>query len=173
MSELDEAWAAALSEAEHKARLAGRKDVAEYLSLKNTNDLLRKAGVQWLIETFTSAAGDANRADGSIQISKTEGHRFRVGTSTMVGQLVTLSYGVRTLFVEAGWPRVPRDGIVHGGGLACANIRHMGIRAASEELVLAKTNNGTPNWKSLTRQRPHLQQSDIHHHISILLDKTR
>ena len=173
MSELDEAWAAALSEAEHKARLAGRKDVAEYLSLKNTNDLLRKAGVQWLIETFTIAAGDANRAGGSIQISKTDDHRFKVGNSTMVGQLVTLSYGVRTLFVEAGWPRVPRDGFVRGGGLACANIRHMGIRAASEELVLAKTNNGTPNWKSLTRQRPHLQQSDIHHHISILLDKPR
>ena len=173
MSELDEAWAAALSEAEQKARLAGRKDVAEYLSLKNSNDLLRKAGVQWLIETFTIAAGDANRVGGSIQISKTDDHRFRVGTSTMVGQLVTLSYGVRTLFVEAGWPRVPRDGFVRGGGLACANIRHMGIRAASEELVLAKTNNGTPNWKSLTRQRPHLQQSDIHHHISILLDKPR
>ncbi|HET9525160.1 MAG TPA: hypothetical protein VFO99_03285, partial [Pyrinomonadaceae bacterium] len=62
MSELDEAWAAALSEAEQKARLAGRKDVAEYLSLKNSNDLLRKAGVQWLMESFTNAAGDANRA---------------------------------------------------------------------------------------------------------------
>ena len=79
----------------------------------------------------------------------------------------------RTLFVEAGWPRVPRDGFVRGGGLACANIRHLGIRAASEELVLAKTNNGTPNWKSLTKQRPGLQQSDIHHHISILLDRPR
>ncbi|HZN06162.1 MAG TPA: hypothetical protein VFB65_05235 [Pyrinomonadaceae bacterium] len=173
MSELDEAWAAALSEAEHKARLAGRKDVAEYLSLKNSNDLLRKAGVQWLIESFTVAAGEANRAGGSIQIAHSADHRFLVGMSTMVGQLVTLSYGVRTLFVEAGWPRVPRDGFVRGGGLACANIRHLGIRAASEELVLAKTNNGTPNWKSLTKQRPSLQQSDIHHHISILLDQPR
>ncbi len=118
MSELDEAWAAALSEAEQKARLAGRRDVAEYLSLKNSNDLLRQAGVQWLIESFTIAAGDANRAGASIQIARTEGHRFRTGTSTMVGHLITLTYGVRTLFVEAGWPRVPRDGIVHGGGLA-------------------------------------------------------
>ncbi len=173
MSELDEAWAAALSEAEQKARLAGRTDVAEYLSLKNSNDLLRKAGVQWLIESFTIAAGDANRAGASIQISRSEGHRFRIGTSTMVGQLLTLSFGVRTLFVEAGWPRVPRDGFVKGGGLACANIRHMGIRAASEELLLGKTNNGTPNWKSVNKQRPHLQQSDIHHHISILLDRPR
>lgn len=171
MSELDEAWAAALSEAEQKARLAGRKDVAEYLSLKNSNDLLRKAGVQWLIESFTIAAGEANRAGASIKIARTEGHRFQAGTSTMVGHLVTLVNGVRTLFIEAGWPRVPRDGIVHGGGLACANIRHMGIRKASEELLLAKTSSGAPGWKSTTRNRPHLHASDIHRHIAILLGK--
>lgn len=171
MSELDEAWAAALSEAEHKARLAGRKDVAEYLSLKNSNDLLRKAGVQWLIESFTLAAGEANRAGASIQISRTEGHRFRIGSSTMVGQLVTLTNGVRTLFIEAGWPRVPRDGIVHGGGLACANIRHLGIRAASEELLLTKTSTGAPGWKSLTKKRAHLHAAEIHRHISVLLDR--
>ena len=173
MSELDEAWAAALSEAEQKARLAGRKDVAEYLSLKNSNDLLRKAGVQWLIESFTTAAGEANRAGGSIKIARTDDHRFLTGTSTMVGQLLTLTSGVRTLFVEAGWPRVPRDGIVHGGGLAAANIRHMGIRMANEELVLAKTSTGAPGWKSLTRNRPHLHSADIHRHIAILLDKPR
>jgi len=173
MSELDEAWALALSEAEQKARLAGRKDIADYLSLKNSNDLLRKAGVQWLIESFTVAAGEANRAGASIKIAKTEGHRFRTGTSTMVGYLVTLVNGVRTLAVEAGWPRVPRDGIVRGGGLACANIRHVGIRAASEELLLAKTSSGAPGWKSTTKHRHHLHESDIHRHIAILLDKPR
>ena len=173
MSELDEAWALALSEAEQKARLAGRKDLADYLSLKNSNDLLRKAGVPWLIESFTVAAGEANRAGASIKIAKTEGHRFRTGTSTMVGHLVTLVNGVRTLAIEAGWPRMPRDGIVRGGGLACANIRHVGIRAASEELLLAKTSSGAPGWKSTTQNRHHLHESDIHRHIAILLDKPR
>lgn len=173
MSELDEAWAAALSEAEQKARLAGRKDVAEYLSLKNSNDLLRKAGVQWLIESFTVAAGEANRNGGSIQLSRNNDHRFPIGSSTMVGQLVTLTFGVRTLFIEAGWPRVPRDGFVRGGGLACANIRHLGLPRSSEELLLTKTTTGAPGWKSLTRERPNLHKSDIHHHIAILLDRRR
>lgn len=173
MSELDEAWAAALSEAEQKARLAGRRDVAEYLTLKNSNDLLRKAGVQWLMETFTIAAGEANRAGASIQIARNNDHRFLTGTSTMVGQLITLSFGVRTLFIEAGWPRAPRDGFVRGGGLACANIRHLGLRAASEELLLAMTNSGAPGWKSLTKNRPQLHTSDVHRHIDILLDKAR
>ena len=169
MGELDEAWAAALSEAEQRARLAGRKDVAEYLSLRNSNDLIRKAGVDWLIAVFTTLAGDANRAGSSIQISRKEGHRFPLGTSTMVGHLLTLTSGVRTLSVEAGWPRTPRDGFVRGGGLACANIRHMGIKTASDELLLSKTNTGAPAWKSLLRKRGFIHESDIRRHITILI----
>src|SRR6185295_4065609 len=98
MGELDEAWAAALSEAERRARLAGRGDIADYLFLKNSNDLLRAAGVEWLLTEFTSLAADANRAGASIQMSKQEGHRLKIGASTMVGQLITFTNGVRTLF---------------------------------------------------------------------------
>jgi hypothetical protein len=171
MSELDEAWAAALSEAEHRARLAGRDEVVEYLSLKNSNDLLRKAGVDWLIAGFTQLAGDANRAGASIQIAKNDGHRFPTGSSTMVGHLLTLSSGVRTLYVEAGWPRVPRDGFVRGGGLACANIRHMGLRQANEELLLIKTKTGAPIWQSVKNKAFSLHEADMRHHIAILVDK--
>ena len=171
MGELDEAWAAALSEAERRARLAGRKDVAEYLSLKNSNDLLRTAGVDWLVERFTISAGEANRRGASIQISKQDQHRFQTGSSTMVGPLLTLTNGVRTLYVEAGWPRTPRDGFVRGGGLASANIRHMGIRSASEELLLAKLNSGAPAWKSASKKDTYLLESDIRRHISILVDR--
>ena len=171
MSELDEAWAAALSEAEQRARLAGRKDVVEYLSLKNSNDLLRKAGINWLLDGFITLAGEANRAGASIQISRKEDHRFPVGASTMVGRLLTLTNGVRTLYVEAGWPRAPRDGIVRGGGLACANIRHMGIRQAGDELLLTKTRAGAPSWKSVFNKRFSLHEADIRRHLSILLDK--
>ena len=168
MGELDEAWAAALSEAERRARLAGRRDIAEYLSLKNSNDLLRTAGVDWLLAEFTSLAGEANRAGASIQFSTQPEHRFKVGMSTMVGHLLTFTNGVRTLYVEAGWPRVPRDGIVRGGALACAHIRHLGIRDASEELLLMKSAAGKPMWKS--QKHPSLHQSHMRRHIAILLD---
>ncbi len=172
MGELDEAWELALSEAERKARLAGRKDIADYLSLRNSNDLLRKAGVNWLLAEFTTLAGDANRNGASISISKQEEHRFRTGNSTMVGHLLTLSNGIRTLYVEAGWPRTPRDGFVRGGGLACASIRHLGIRKANEEYLLTKSNSGTPAWKSAGTNHP-VQQSDVHRHLRILLDQHR
>jgi hypothetical protein len=169
MSELDEAWAIALSEAEERARRAGRGDLAEYLALRNSNDLLRKAGVDWLVTSFVNKAGDANRAGASIQISNTDGHRFRMGTSTMVGRLVTLTNGVRRISVEAGWPRTPRDGFVRGGGLAAANVLHLGIRSASEELLLTKASTGSPMWTSVTNKPHAFHESDILRHLAILL----
>lgn len=173
MSELDEAWAAALSEAEQRARQSGHKDIAEYLSLRNANDLLRQAGVKWLLSEFTSLAAEANRAGASIQMAKQEGHRFRAGTSTMVGHLLTLTYGIRTLYVEAGWPRTPRDGVVRGGGLACATIRHLGIRNANEELLLAKSKTGAPSWQSVSKKQTSLHAADLRRHLTILLDQHR
>jgi len=170
MSELDEAWAAALFEAERQARLAGRRDIADYLKLRNSNDLLRKAGVEWLITEFTTLAGDANRAGASIQLATQEGYRFRTGNSTMVGHQLTLTNGVRTLYVEAGWPRTPRDGFVRGGGLACASIRHLGIRSANEELLLTKSKNGAPAWKASWSI---LHEADMRRHLKILLDQRR
>ena len=170
MSELDEAWALALAEAEQKARLAGRRDLADYLALRNSNDLLRKAGIDWLLAGFTSLAGDANRGGASLQISTADAHRFRVGNSTMVGRVVTLTNGVRRLSVEAGWPRVPRDGIVRGGGLAAAHILHLGIRSASDELLLSKSSAGSPQWTLINRDGSVLHESDIRRHLNILLD---
>ena len=175
MSELDEAWTLALAEAEQRARAAGRGDLAEYLSLRHSNDLLRKAGIEWLIATFTQLAGEANRVGASLQIANADGHRFKNGNSTMVGTLLTLSNGVRQLFVEAGWPRTPRDGVVRGGGLACANIRHLGLKTASQELLLTKTNHGVPTWLALdvTNTRFDLHEADIRRHLAILLNLQR
>jgi hypothetical protein len=175
MSELDEAWAVVLAEAEQRARLAGRGDIADYLSLRNSNDLLRKAGVDWLMQTFSVWAGEANRQGASLRTSTQQTHRFRIGNSTMVGNLLTLTSGVRTLNVEAGWPRTPRDGIVRGGGLACAQIRHMGIKSASEELLLTKIVSGAPSWNLLNEsgRRTVFHESDIRRHLNLLLDHAK
>jgi hypothetical protein len=147
MSELEEEWAQVLAEAETRARTAGRGDIAEYLALRASNDLARKAGADWLFATFTAFAGEANRVGASVQIVRTDAHRFRVGSATMVGTLITLRLGVRALMVEAGWPRAPGDGFIRGGGLACGNLRHFGNRKADEELLLARFQpNDAPQW---------------------------
>jgi hypothetical protein len=175
MSELDEAWNLALAEAEQRARAAGRKDIAEYLSLRNSNDLLRQTGISWIIETFMNLAGEANRSGAGVQITREEGHRFKVANSTMVGRMLTMRNGERALFVEAGWPRTPRDGFVAGGGLARANIRHRGIKSADLELLLSHSPGGPPQWMILApeRSRSMLRESHAREQILILLDHER
>ena len=175
MSELDEAWATALAEAERRARAAGRGDIVDYLALRNSNDLLRQTGVDWLITTFNNLAADANRAGASIQTSRDDSHKFKVGHSTMAGRLLTLRFGVRHLFVEAGWPRTPSHGFVRGGGLARGNLRHLGLKTADVELILVRHNNGNPVWmieKDSHRREP-LREVFVKKQLHILLDEEK
>jgi hypothetical protein len=171
VSELDEAWALALAEAERRAHLAGRNEVAEYLALRASNDLARSAGIDWLLSTFTVLAGQANRNGGSIQLTRSEGHRFRVNEATMVGTLLTLRAGVRQLVIEAGWPRAPRDGFVRGGGLASGHIRHFGLRGSDEELLLVRRGTDAPQWVVLekTGTRSRLVEARMQHHLEKFL----
>lgn len=172
MSELDEAWALALAEAESRARREGRTDVAKYLALRKSNDFLRKTGIDWLITTFQTIAGEANRKGGSIQISREDSHRFHIGNATMVGTLLTMGVRVRKLSIEAGWPRTPKDGFIRGGGLACANIKHLGLKRANEELLLFQSPQGTPRWLGHDKRghKHEIHEANLKKHVALLLD---
>ena len=176
MSELEEAWAVGLAEAEARARAAGRTDIADYLSLRSSNDLIRKIAGDWLMRMFTTAAGAANRAGAAIQISTDDAHRFKVGNASMVGTRLSLSSGVRQLLVEVGWPRTPRDGFIRGGGLACGNIKHVGIKPANKELRLVLDAAGTPSWLVMEKHgsKPReLHEMNVKDHLAILVDDLR
>ena len=146
MTELDEAWEIALAQATQRAQGSGRADIARYLDLRRRNDLLRRAATDWLLDAVFALAADANRKGGTIEIERSEEHRFTRGAATMVGTALTLRRGVRSLTIESGWPRAPRDGVVRGNGLACANIRHLGQARYDDELILVTTAKGSPQW---------------------------
>lgn len=146
MSELEDAWAGALAEAEARARAAGRNDISEYLALRSSNDLMRTTAVNWLLGLFAAAAGAVNRAGAALQIVTGETHQFKVGNATMVGPRLVLGSGERSLTVETGWPRTPRDGFISGGGLACGNIKHRGLNSANDALRLVLSPAGVPSW---------------------------
>lgn len=135
-----------LREAAARAGAVAGPAAHDYLSLRAANDALRERGLKALFDAFTAIAGEANRHGAALRLARAEGHRFRVGNSTMVGTRLTLSRGVRALHVEAGWPRAPLDGIVRGGGLACARLTHFGAPAAGEDLLLVLDPGGTPLW---------------------------
>jgi hypothetical protein len=146
VTELDEAWELALAEAKRRAQAAGRADIAAFLTLRAKNDLLRRTGIDWLLNSLTVLAGEANRRGASIQIEHLDSHRFKVGAATMVGNRMTLRNGVRALTIEGGWPRTPRDGFIRGGGLACAQLKHFGRPRKNAQLHLAPSTKGTPQW---------------------------
>ena len=146
MNDLDEAWELALAEASRRAHGAGRADIARYLDLRRQNDFLRGIAVDWLDGVFTALAADANRHHAGIQIERLQDHRFRRGSATMVGSKLVLRKSVRALIVESGWPRAPRDGIVRGNALACANIKHLGRARMNDELVLVRSRTDSPQW---------------------------
>lgn len=175
LGELDEAWARALAEAEQRARAARRADITTYLALRTSNDLLRKTGADWLQAMFITVAGEPAYLTAGIQVSKEDGYRFKVGNATMVGSRLSLTRGLRTLFVEVGWPRAPGDSFIRGGGLACANVAHLGIKTASEQLRLVVDAGGIPHWKvqSHRAEAREIHEADIRKHIALLLDNRK
>ena len=161
-----------MAEARERAQGGGRGDVLEYLNLRTANDAARTRGVEWLLELFTAAAGELNRAGAGLALARTDAHRFRVGNSWMVGARLVLRRGVRQLTVEAGWPRAPLDGIVRGGGLASALVGHFGNARAGEELLLLPTPDADARWFVVekTAARTELQPAHLRQHLKRLLD---
>jgi hypothetical protein len=94
-----------------------------------------------------------------------------MGSSTMVGTRLTLSRGLRSLTVEAGWPRAPRDGIVRGGGLASARAGHFGERKSDEEFLLVPSGLEDARWLVLdkTGARTELLEERLRAHVVRLL----
>ena len=172
MGSIDEEYERMMFEARERARGVGRNEVLDYLDLKAANDAVRARAVEWLLELFTAAAGELNRAGAGLTLARTDAHRFRVGNSTMVGTRLVLRRGVRALTVEAGWPRAPRDGIVRGGGLASASIGHFGNARAGSELLLLPDAHTEARWFVIeeTGIRTELQPAHLRRHLARLLD---
>jgi hypothetical protein len=171
VSGFDEEYESRMAEAQGRARAQGRGDVLEYLSLRASNDSVRARAVEWLLDSFMTAAGELNRAGAGLTLTRTDSHRFRVGTSTMVGTRLTLSRGLRSLTVEAGWPRAPRDGIVRGGGLASARAGHFGERKSDEEFLLVPSGLEDARWLVMdkTGARTELLEERLRAHVARLL----
>jgi hypothetical protein len=173
-SDLDETWANELRDAEARAQAAGRSDISEYLALRRSNDALRRTACNWLLETFRNVAGEMNRAGASLQMSNDDHYQFTVGNTSLSGKLLKLENGVRQLLVEVGWPRLPRDGFIRGGGIALGRLRHLGIKSASDEIRLVTSPEGSPRWLVENKNADsEIREANIRQHIGILLDSSR
>lgn len=142
-----------LLQALENAKSSGRHDVADYLTLKATNDAIRQASVSWLFDSLVEMASHANRSGSSISIERKDPHSFAYRGSNMVGSRLSLRQGVRCLTIEAGWTRTPADGFMRGGALAFARISHFGLPRASAGLLLQRSND-SPIWMTQNDGKP-------------------
>lgn len=170
MSELDEVWSKMLAEASERARMAERHDVADYLALKASNDLIRVASVSWLFETLNQHSASANRNRAAISIERTEPHHFAYRGANIVGTSLTFRYGVRCLSVEAGWTRTPADGFMRGGMLAFARFRHFGLPKAGMDAALYQAER-SPVWRQMREEAAGdiIHSDDLLRHIMLLI----
>lgn len=180
-------WMKAQREAiERQAKELGHGDVADYLRLRQINDAARQIGMNWLFDTFMMVAAEANRRGFAIEIKKSapdDLHVFTIGSATMRGDSLRLQAGIRSLTVEAGFPRLPQDGFVRGNGLAAARIIHFGKASVNDDLLLVRSNSGNssnaqlktnfPIWFVLDKNNLREQFSVAHlkNHFAIFLDQ--
>lgn len=139
MNEFEQQWSELLKNATKLAAETGRDDIAEYLSLRASNDTIRKTGVDWIFDTLTDLAAKANRNGHLLTTEREEPFSFLLGSSNLTGSILRIRHGVRCLSVEAGWTRAPGDGIMRGGSLAAAKISHFGIPKANMDLYLVRS----------------------------------
>lgn len=160
-----------LSAAAEKARSTGRSDVAEYLSLKASNDTIRRLSVDWLFDTFLSRVSENGHPAVAVKIEKAEPHSFHYRGANIVGTAVWLRKGVRCLTVEAGWTRTPADGFMRGGGLAFARLRHFGLPRAGADLILTRADD-IPVWRFLDSEgmAGEFNSDDAGRHVVLLTD---
>jgi hypothetical protein len=166
MAELDQVWSQMLAQAESGATAAGRRDIADYLRLRATNDAIRRAGVGWLLDTFIEIATTPRGLAIQPAVDREEPHRFERGSSHMVGTRLNIRHGVRCLSIEAGWARTPSDGIMARGSLAFARITHFGMPRSAAEIRLVHRDT-LPAW--ITDDGSVIDSAELERHFELLL----
>mgnify|MGYP000243953186 CR=1 FL=1 len=169
MTELDQFWSRMIESTAQRAQSLGQHDIVDYLRLRAANDAIRSAGITWLFDSVIEIAAEIGRPRPAVTIDRAEPHTFTRGNSSMVGSLLNIRRGVRCLSVEAGWTRTPSDGIMRGGVLAAARLRHFGMSRENADLSLVYAN-GLPIWhfdNDEGDRRP-LRLVDLKGHFQIL-----
>lgn len=170
MTELDETFRRDLNKAVENAKAESRFELADYLSLRASNDAVREEGVKWLFDTVSEIVGAFNRHGAGIQIEQAENQKFICCGSNLSGSMLRFRLGLRRLTLDAGWTKSTTDGIMRSGALVCAKISHFGLGKQNEELVLLRFEE-VPQWFSVAgdRHRVSFNVQSLKRHFEVFL----
>lgn len=169
--EADERFLQAMLEDEKFRELfAGRGIVGEYIKLRERNDEIRETAVAILLSAVHVLVSEARGNGVDVGVEQFDECRFEVKPMKLSGPALRVRQGVRCLTVEAGWTRLPSDGVMHGGALALARISHFGLPEYTTELHLLVYEE-RPRWFTIGRDgiRVSFEAEDLVGHFSRLL----
>jgi hypothetical protein len=158
----------------------GDKDItAEYLALKAANDELRERGKKWLWNALDLICSEISREltarnNPPLQVGRQE-WRFKIESSTMVGERFGARFREKTLIVEVGWPREPQHRFVPGRGLARARIgfsQNVMLEAQTvAEMILKRRDNSDPGWNFIADKKlgDGVTESHLREYFDLLL----
>jgi len=167
MTELDQMWSVMLNEASQNAAGSGRSDVGDYLHLRSTNDAIRTVGVSWLIDAAIEIASEMQASRRPLTIEREEPYRFAYDRMQAVGSALHLRHGVRCLTLETGWTRTPTDGVMPGGALAIARLRHYGMPRSNATMMLMLAD-PLPIWK-IAESSESINSEYLRTHIEVVV----
>ncbi len=170
MENLDSQFADDLETAVERAKLLGRFEIADYLSLRASNDAIRTEAVKWLFDTVLEIVFAFNHHGARIKIEQAEAHTFKYESSQLSGKKLELRQGLRCLTIEAGWTQRTGDGFMRGGSLAYSRISHFGFKKSTEEIVLLKFEDA-PQWFSVEDERTRISfnTASLKKHFEVFL----
>lgn len=170
MNRLNEIWQRDLDDAIRRAKSDGRSSVADYLSLRSSNDSIRRKSIKWLFDTVLDIVFAFNRHGARIKIEQKDGHRFDYAGAVLTGSRLKLQQGIRCLTLEAGWTQGPGDGFMRGGALAFARITHFGFAKENADLALHSLDR-VPQWFVIADEQRRISFSiaDLRRHFEVFL----
>lgn len=169
MRDIEEIWEETVAQTLDSAA----NDVSvDFSTLKNTRDALRETACQKLLEIFRLIGENFAEKGLKISLQHAPTHRFDVQMTSMVGQKLVLSCGIRSLTIEAGYPRTGTDGFMRGNSLAAARISHFGVAQANQLLYLHQLDESEPTWFTSESEfsRKAFEAADVRRHFGILLE---
>lgn len=170
MESLDAPYEDDIQIAIERAKLNGRYDLANYLSLRASNDVLRQEAVKWLFDTILEIVFAFNRHGARIKIEHIRDHKVKYRSSLLSGEKLELQQGLRCLTAEAGWTQRIDDAVMRGGSLAFSRLSHFGYKKETEEIELLKFE-GKPQWFGVRGEklRESFNVSSLKRHFEVFL----
>lgn len=161
---------AMLEDEKFRELFAGRGIVGDYIRLRERNDEIRETAVGILLSAVHALVNEASTNGFTLEMEQFDECRFEVKPMKLSGPALRIRHGVRCLTVEAGWTRVPSDGVMSGGALALARISHFGMPEHTVELHLLVYEE-RPRWFTIGRDgiRVSFEAEDLVGHFSRLL----